>query len=154
MVAERIFAKDGQNFMKAYGNETEKPYGYLLVDNQPKTPSKKKMVAEAFENCHCYPNITTCIKTVSEASKPETVSRKRSMDLLSVESKHRKQTEQMQKKSGTIKANPVKQNVKSKRRKQPLKKTVRRSRLALMKNGLALRGGSLPDHASSTTWAL
>ena len=80
-----------------------------------------------FENCHCYPNITTCTKTVSEADKPELVSRKRSIDPPLVKNKHRKQSEQKQKKLGTIKANPVKQNVKSKRRKQPQKKTVKQN---------------------------
>ena len=65
IVAERIFAKDRQNFMNAYVNETEKPYGYLLMDNQSKTPTEKQVVADVFENCHCYPNITTCTKTVS-----------------------------------------------------------------------------------------
>ena len=67
--------------MDAYANETEKSYGYLLVDNQPKTPTEKQVVADVFENCHCYPNITTRTKTVSEAGKPETVSRKRPIDL-------------------------------------------------------------------------
>ena len=94
MVAERIFAKDRSNFMKVYAKETEKPYGYLLVDNQPKTPIEKQVVAEVFENCHCYPNITTCTKTVSEADKPELVSRKRPIDPPLVKDKHRKQSEQ------------------------------------------------------------
>ena len=114
--------------MKVYAKETEKPYGYLLVDNQPKTPTEKQVVAEVFENCHCYPNITTCTKTVSEADKPELVSRKRSVDPPPlVKNKHRKQSEQKQKKTETVKANPVKQNVKRKRRKQPQKKTVKQN---------------------------
>ena len=131
MVAERIFAKDRSNFMKVYAKETEKPYGYLLVDNQPKTPTEKQVVAEVFENCHCYPNITTCTKTVSEADKPELVSRKRPIDPPLVKDKHRKQSEQKQKKSGTIKANPVKQNVKSKRRRKQQGKTGYTSTLKL-----------------------
>ena len=89
------------------------------MDNQPKTPTEKQVVAEVFENCHCYPKITSCTKTVSEADKPELVSRKRPIDQPLVKDKHRKQSEQKRKKSGTIKANPVKQNVESKRRKQP-----------------------------------
>ena len=84
--------------MKVYAKETEKPYGYLLVDNQPKTPTEKQVVAEVFENCHCYPNITTCTKTVSEADKPELVSRKRPIDPPLVKNKHQKQSEQKQKK--------------------------------------------------------
>ena len=62
IIAERIFAKDKSNFMSAYVNATEKPYGYLLIDNQPKTPSDKQVVAEVFENCHSYPKITTGTK--------------------------------------------------------------------------------------------
>ena len=78
IVAERIFAKDRQNFMDA-------PYGYLLEDNQPKTPTEKQVVAAVFQNCHYYPNITSCTKTVLEASKPEPVYRKRPIDPPSVE---------------------------------------------------------------------
>ena len=62
IIAERIFAKDKSNFMSAYVNATEKPYGYLLIDNQPKTPSDKQVVAEVLENCHSYPKITTGTK--------------------------------------------------------------------------------------------
>ena len=48
--------------MSAYVNAVEKPYGYLLIDNQTKTPSDKHVVAEVFENCHSYPKITTGTK--------------------------------------------------------------------------------------------
>ena len=34
--------------MSAYTKETEKPYGSLLVDNQPKTTSDKQVVADFF----------------------------------------------------------------------------------------------------------
>ena len=43
MIAERILAKDKSNFMSAYAKETERPYGYLLIDNQPKTPAEKQV---------------------------------------------------------------------------------------------------------------
>ena len=33
ILAERILAKDRPNFMAVYAKETEKPYGYLLIDN-------------------------------------------------------------------------------------------------------------------------
>ena len=43
IVAERIFTKDRKNFMSAYVKETpEKPYGYILIDNQPKTTVRNK----------------------------------------------------------------------------------------------------------------
>ena len=51
ILAERILAKDRPNFMEVYAKETEKPYGYLLIDNQPKTTSDKQVVADVFGNC-------------------------------------------------------------------------------------------------------
>ena len=59
MVAERIFAKDKSNFMSAYAKETERPYGYLLINNQPKTPTEKQVLANVFEKCQAYPHITS-----------------------------------------------------------------------------------------------
>ena len=51
ILAERILAKDRPNFMEVYAKETEKRYGYLLIDNQPKTTSDKQVVADVFGNC-------------------------------------------------------------------------------------------------------
>ena len=48
IVTERIFAKDRPNFMSVYGSVTAKPYGYILIDNQPKTTSDKQVVADVF----------------------------------------------------------------------------------------------------------
>ena len=97
IIAERIFAKDRSNFMDAYVKETEKPYGYLLVDNQPKTTMDKQVVADVFGICHCYPNTTTSTKAlpVPEITlcKPETVTPKRPIDQPQVKCKQRKQTE-------------------------------------------------------------
>ena len=55
--------------MSAYVNAIEKPYGYLLIDNQTKTPSDKQVVAEVFENCHSYPKITTGTKPAKNEPK-------------------------------------------------------------------------------------
>ena len=44
IIAERIFAKDPPNFMNLYGGVSAKPYGYVLVDNQPKTTTDKQVV--------------------------------------------------------------------------------------------------------------
>ena len=44
IIAERIFAKDRPNFMNLYGSVSAKPYGYVLVDNQPKTTTDKQVV--------------------------------------------------------------------------------------------------------------
>ena len=59
IIAERIFAKDRPNFMTVYGKATAKPYGYVLIDNQPKTPSEKQVVSDVFGQCLCYPHIST-----------------------------------------------------------------------------------------------
>ena len=52
IIAERIFAKDRPNFMQVYSKETEKPYGYVLVDNQPRTTTDKQVVSDVFGSCH------------------------------------------------------------------------------------------------------
>ena len=62
ILAEQIFAKDRPNFMEAYAKETEKPYGYLLIDNQPKSTSDRQVVADVFGSCHSYPHMTTNTK--------------------------------------------------------------------------------------------
>ena len=59
IVAERIFAKDRPNFMKAYVQETAKPHGYVVIDNQPTTTSDKQVIADVFNQCKCYPHIST-----------------------------------------------------------------------------------------------
>ena len=59
MIAERIFAKDRPNFMTVYGKVTAKPYGYVLIDNQPKTPSENQVVSEVFDQCKRYPYLST-----------------------------------------------------------------------------------------------
>ena len=59
IIAERIFAKDQPHFMSVYGNVTAKPYGYVLIDNQPKTTSEKKVVSDVFGQCRSYPHIST-----------------------------------------------------------------------------------------------
>ena len=59
IIAERMFAKDRPHFMKVYGHITAKPYGYVLIDNQPKTTSEKQVISDVFEQCQSYPNIST-----------------------------------------------------------------------------------------------
>ena len=59
IVAQRIFTKDRKNFMSAYVKETEKPYGYILIDNQPKTTSEKQVISDVFGQCKSYPHIST-----------------------------------------------------------------------------------------------
>ena len=64
ILAEQTFAKDRPNFMKAYTKETEKPFGYIILDNHPRTTSEKQVVTDVFGNCYTYPNITESTHTV------------------------------------------------------------------------------------------
>ena len=58
ITAEQTFAKDRANFMKAYTKETEKPFGYIVLDNHPRTTNEKQVVANVFEDCYTYPYMT------------------------------------------------------------------------------------------------
>jgi hypothetical protein len=40
--------------MNAYYKETEKPFGYLVVDNKPDTPADKQVLGDLFDDCHIY----------------------------------------------------------------------------------------------------
>jgi hypothetical protein len=40
--------------MNAYYKETEKPFGYLLVDNKPDTPADKQVLGDLFGDCRVY----------------------------------------------------------------------------------------------------
>ena len=54
IVGERMFDKNRIHFMNAYYKETEKPFGYLLVDNKPDTPADKQVLGDIFGDCHVY----------------------------------------------------------------------------------------------------
>ena len=68
LIAERIFSKDRPNFMNVYGSVSAKPYGYILIDNQPKTTSDKQVVSDVFGHCQSYPHITTGTHLASEVT--------------------------------------------------------------------------------------
>ena len=71
ILAEQTFAKHHPNFMKAYTKETEKPFGYIILDNHPRTTSDKQVVADVFGDCYAYPHIT---KSPSpDASLPQSI---------------------------------------------------------------------------------
>ena len=59
IMAEQTFAKDRPHFMKAYTQETEKPFGYIVLDNHPRTTSQHQVVADVFDQCKSYPYIST-----------------------------------------------------------------------------------------------
>ena len=54
IIGERMFDKNRVHFMNAYYKETEKPYGYLLVDNKPSTPADNQILADLFGECYAY----------------------------------------------------------------------------------------------------
>ena len=58
IMAEQTFAKDRSNFMKAYAQETDKPFGYIVLDNHPRTTNEHQVVANVFEGCYTYPYMT------------------------------------------------------------------------------------------------
>ena len=49
-----MFDKNRVHFMNAYYKETEKPFGYSLVDNKPDTPADKQILADLFGECYVY----------------------------------------------------------------------------------------------------
>ena len=68
IIGERMFDKNRVHFMNAYYKETEKPYGYLFVDNKPGTPPDNQILADLFGECYAYHfgvNSTepTCVET-------------------------------------------------------------------------------------------
>ena len=117
IIAERIFAKDRLNFMNVYGSVSAKPYGYILIDNQPKTTSDKQVVSDVFGHCQSYPHITTGTHLASEVTQgtPETVFRKRCIDQSDVKNlltkKPRKQSKNTKQR--------VKTKPETKKKKQP-----------------------------------
>ena len=58
IMAEQTFAKDRPRFMQAYHRETDRPYGYIVVDNHPRTTSEHQVVGNVFGDCYTYPHIT------------------------------------------------------------------------------------------------
>lgn len=62
--------------------EIAKPYGYILIDTQPKTTSEKRVVSDVFDHCQSYPHIPVSTHTNSEVTQgtPE-------MESLPIESK-------------------------------------------------------------------
>ena len=73
IIGERMFDKNRVHFMNAYYKETEKPFGYLLVDNKPGTPADNQIVADLFGKCYAYHfgmNNTDGVKPTCVETKP------------------------------------------------------------------------------------
>ena len=49
-----MFDLNRVHFRNAYYKETEKPFGYLLVNNKPDTPVDKQILGDLFGECYVY----------------------------------------------------------------------------------------------------
>ncbi|CAH3014214.1 unnamed protein product [Porites evermanni] len=74
ILADRMFAKHRPKFMDVYDRDNEKPYGYVLIDNQPGTVKERQVVWEILGNCHAYPNIIQSSVQTMQPTKPTKVS--------------------------------------------------------------------------------
>ena len=75
IMAEQTFAKDRPRFMNAYHQETHQPFGYILVDNHPRTTGNRQVLANVFDDCYTYPCITSSLRmdegpSVSPSNSP------------------------------------------------------------------------------------
>jgi len=119
IIAERIFAKDRPAFMEVYTQETAKPYGYVLIDNQPKTSPDKQVVSKVFGECQRYPSISANADSSREASvTPE----KRKDDFESPTAKKPKREVKTQ--LSAVKKTQKKQKPKKSQASQQVKKTM------------------------------
>ena len=86
IMAEQTFAKDRPRFMQAYNRETNRPYGYIVVDNHPRTTSEHQVVANVLGDCYTYPHITSTSSPSQTRVEPlpeqsVTVTRKRKVPI-------------------------------------------------------------------------
>ncbi len=71
IVGEQMFDKNRVHFMNAYCKETEKQFGYLLVDNKPDTAADNQVLGDLFGDCHVYIFATqTKVNSTSVESTP------------------------------------------------------------------------------------
>ena len=54
IIGERIFDKNRVHLINAYCKETEKPFGFLMVDNKPGTPPDNQILADLFGERYAY----------------------------------------------------------------------------------------------------
>ena len=62
IVGERMFDNKRIRFMNAYYQETEKPFGYLLVDNKLDTPADKQVLRDLFGSGNAMFVASVCVK--------------------------------------------------------------------------------------------
>ena len=54
-IADRIFAENRFKFMQIYSKATSVPYGYVLIDNHPRTDPENQVVTDVFGTCQRHP---------------------------------------------------------------------------------------------------
>ena len=54
-IADRIFAENRFKFMQVYSKATSIPYGYVLIDNHPRTDPENQVVTDVFGTCQRHP---------------------------------------------------------------------------------------------------
>ena len=118
--------------MKVYQHVTAKPYGYVLVDNQPKTTADKQVVSDVFGNCQSYPHITKSTHTNSEVTQriPDMESLPEMESLPIEQSEVKNHSPKMPKVSVKRKVELTKPPAKKPRKKPTAKKTRKRSKPA------------------------
>ena len=137
IMAEQTFAKDRPRFMQAYKQETDHPYGYIVVDNHPRTTSEHQVVANVFGDCYTYPHITSTsppsqsrvtsvplqtlpLKESPLPEQPVTVTRKR--PFITIEKRKAVPTKKRKVQKKSSKRKPIKKrNLQTKSEKKPRK---------------------------------
>ena len=122
IMAEQTFAKDRPRFMQAYHRETDRPYGYIVVDNHPRTVSEHQVVGNVLGDCYTYPHIMGLPSSHARESPPrefvEQPSRKRKAP--AVKASKKRKTIPIQKKVPVVKTS---KKCKVRRVQQPIKKS-------------------------------
>ena len=128
IIAERIFAKDRPKFMSVYMKETEKPYGYIILDNHPKTTSEKQVIADVFGDRYAYPNITKSTHSVPEVTQgtPKT----KSCRIEPLEVKHKGPNQPAKKSERSVKRKVELEKPPAKKQKTDLKNPRKQSKPA------------------------
>lgn len=122
MIAERIFAKDRPNFMSGMDMSPAKPYGYVLIDNQPKTTSENQVICDVFGQCQCYRYISTNSEKNPETIEPSKQSVKSVKRKVELSIPRAKKQQSKPAKNQRVKAKRAKKQAKPKTKKKQCRK--------------------------------
>ena len=122
IMAEQTFAKDRPRFMQAYSQETDRPYGYLVVDNHPRTASEHQVVGDVFGDCYTYPHITSTSSPPSLQSRVESVPLREQQELTKTRKRRAPVVNKspLKKRKADHRRVPIKNKSKKQTRKQPV----------------------------------